>query len=134
MNLKRKDPSGSAYSIATEVRVGGLLLPLYTSRGRAARVSAARWHRVVPPGRESAACHRTTRYYRQSRLSRLAGLQASWHAPRSLGHRPLLLDCAPAPLPAGYRGVVDCTRGPKPRYMAQATAPKVRLPRVPDTP
>jgi hypothetical protein len=37
------------------------------------------------------------------------------------------------PLPAGHRGVVECTRGPKPRYKAQATAPRVRLPRVPDT-
>ena len=84
-----------------------------TSRGRAARVSAARWHRVVPPGEPATA------------------LAPGW--PAGIVARALL-DCAPAPLPAGYRGVVDCTRGPKPRYMAQATAPKVRLPRLPDTP
>jgi len=121
--LGQEEPPFHPEGIATEVRVGGLLLPLYLSRQ-----SSTGERRAVAQSCPSRRACATTRYYRKSRLSRLAGLQTSWHATRAL------LDCAPAPLPAGYRGVVDCTRGPKPRYMAQATAPKVRLPRVPDTP
>ena len=73
--LGQEEPPFHPEGIATEVRVGGLLLPLYLSRQ-----SSTGERRAVAQSCPSRRACATTRYYRQSRLSRLAGLQASWHA------------------------------------------------------